>query len=598
MLKKNLNLIICFILAVIVISISALSYTVYTSNSNELEDAFRPFSDVPENSYAYSAIHELRALGITNGIGNNRFGYGKTLTRGEFVTFLVKLMGWEQVVPATGSFTDNRDTRKYYYAPVETALMHGIISADETEFRPDDIITREEATVMLVSCLGYGKLAQRLNYLDKPYQDVTSNIGAITIARDFGIASIDANFNPSGSILREQAAVMLIRTRDALNRRSQKLKELNAFYAFSSYSQRDKIPDLTSVCFGWSRLSFDSNKNELVLNTTKDTYGYNEFNLPIGFSEPLSIAKKAGIPAMLMIYSSQNDKITDPVSGQKIGIPEYLLTNPELYQKVIKDIIACVKKPTRGSETGEAFDGVVIDFENLRGEKLKQCFNSFLKELDAALEIENKKLFVTVHPLYHPKKSSASIDGYDYRTIGSIADKVILMAHDYDAKRLSAAEMAAGVTETPLTPIEYVYYALERITDSRTGVQDKNRIMLQISFDWTVWKKKDGKTINSVPASFNLENFIKLLQSTPNIQYNYSETYENPYIKYIEAETGNENTVWYENRRSVMEKVNLARLFGIRSISLWRLGQIPDVLSDADHDFEMDIWQYLLSEME
>lgn len=598
MLKKNLNLIICFILIIIVISISALSYTVYTSNTNDLEDAFRPFSDVPENSYAYNAIHELRALGITNGIGNNRFGYGKTLTRGEFITFLVKLMGWEQAVPVTGSFTDNLDTRKYYYAPVETALKHGIISADETEFRPNDNITREEAVVMIVSCLGYGKLAQRLNYLDKPYQDVTKNIGAITIARDFGIASIDTNFNPSGSILREQAAAMLIRMREVMNRRAQKLNELNAFYALRSYSQHDKIPNLTSVCFGWSRLSFDSDKNELVINTTKNTYGNNDFNLPLGFNEPLSKAKKAGIPAMLMLYSSQDDKMTDPASGQQIGITEYLLTNPELYQKVITDILAFIKNPTRGDEKGEAFDGVVIDFENLRGEKLKQCFNAFLKELDAALELENKKLFVTVHPLYHPKKSSLSIDGYDYRTIGSIADRVILMAHDYDAKRLSESEMAAGITETPLTPIEYVYYALQRITDSRTGVQDKSRIMLQISFDWTVWKKKDGKTINPIPASFNLENFIKLLQSNPNIQYNYSEAYENPYIKYIEAETGNENTVWYENRRSVMEKVNLAKLFGIRGISLWRLGQIPDVTSDAGHDFEMDIWQYLLSEME
>ena len=602
-LKRNLNLIICFVLFVVIISISALSYTVYTASTTQVEDPAQPFSDVPQTSYAYSAIHDLRKFGITNGIGDNNYGYGRTLTRGEFVTFLVKLMEWEQVVPASGSFADNRNAKKFYYAPIETALTHDIISIDETTFRPDDNITREEAAVMIVSCLGYGELSSKLNYLDRPFEDVISHVGAITIARDFGIASIDTNFNPSSSILREQAAAMLIRMRTAMER---PFKELNAFYAFKSSPQMDKIPDLTSVCFGWSKISFDQENAELIVNTTKNTYGNNDFSTPTGFTSPLSVAVEAGVPAMLMVYSSQDEKIQHPTSGQKIGIPEYLLTNQEAYQKVISDIIAYVKNPSNEGEIGSPFDGVVIDFENLRGETLKQSFNAFLKELDVALELENKKLFVAVHPLYHPKRSSSSIDGYDYRTIGSLADKVILMAHDYNAKRLSKTEMASGFSITPLTPIEDVYYALQCITDYNTGVQDKSRIMLQISFDWAVWKKKDGKIINSTPAKFNLENFKKLLQSNQSIEYNYSKVNENPFIKYIEADTGNENTVWYENSQSVMEKVRLAKLFDIQGISLWRLGQIPDVSSVGEEtdasvdgqDYKMDVWQKLLNEME
>lgn len=602
-LKRNLNLIICFVLFSLLISVSALSYAAYTANTSQAGDPTQPFSDVPQTSYAYSAIHELRKLGITNGVGDNRYGYGRTLTRGEFVTFLVKLMDWEQVVPASGSFADNRNAKEFYYAPIETALLHDIISIDETTFRPNDNITREEAAVMIVSCLGYGELSSKLNYLDKPFEDVTSNVGAITIARDFGIASVDTNFNPSGNILREQAAAMLIRMHSAMER---PLNELNAFYAISSSSQMDKIRDLTSVCFGWSKISFDHENAELIVNTTKNTYGNNDFSIPAGFTSPLSVAKEAEVPAMLMVYSSQDEKIQDPVSGQKIGIPEYLLTNPEAYQKLISDIISHVKSPTKDGEIGDSFDGIVIDFENLRGETLKQSFNAFLKELDVALELENKKLFVAVHPLYHPKRSSSSIDGYDYRTIGSLADKVILMAHDYDAKRLSKTEMASGITTTPLTPIEDVYYALQCITDYNTGVQDKSRIMLQISFDWTVWKKKDGKTINTIPAKFNLENFMKLLQSNQSIEYNYSKVNENPFIKYIEADTGNENTVWYENSQSVMEKVRLAKLFDIQGISLWRLGQIPDISSVSEEsdasedgqDYKMDVWQKLLNEME
>lgn len=70
------------------------------------------------------------------------------------------------------------------------------------------------------------------------------------------------------------------------------------------------------------------------------------------------------------------------------------------------------------------------------------------------------------------------------------------------------------------------------------------------------------------------------------------------YISYIDESTGIENIVWYENSQSVMEKVKLAKLFGIEGISLWRLGQIPNEPDAAGKSFDMDIWKSLLNEME
>jgi spore germination protein YaaH len=45
-------------------------------------------------------------------------------------------------------------------------------------------------------------------------------------------------------------------------------------------------------------------------------------------------------------------------------------------------------------------------------------------------------------------------------------------------------------------------------------------------------------------------------------------------------------------------KIQLARLFGIQGISLWRLGQIPDYNPSGKDAHEMDIWQNILDEME
>jgi spore germination protein YaaH len=48
-----------------------------------------------------------------------------------------------------------------------------------------------------------------------------------------------------------------------------------------------------------------------------------------------------------------------------------------------------------------------------------------------------------------------------------------------------------------------------------------------------------------------------------------------PYAVY-QTESGEKWFLWYENDASVKAKLELAKLFGIDSISLWRLGTIPD----------------------
>lgn len=589
--KKIIQVLSCLLIFTYLLSINIHSF------AEDNTQTVKPFSDVPKSSYAYSAINELRQLGVTDGIGNNRFGYGNLMTRGEFVTFLVKLRGWKQVTPEKGSFTDNQDKKKAWYSPVETALANGIISKDGGKFRPSENITREEMAVMIVKSMDYGALAERLSYLSKPFTDVSTNIGYVAIAKDTGIVNNKATlFNPSGKALKEQAAVMLVNMHHDLLR---PIKDLNAFYAISSSSQADKISNLSSVCFGWSNLSYNQSSGSIILNSSRNAAGLgeNDYYLPAGFTQRISAANESGATAMLMVQSSQDSKLTDPATGLRVGIPEYVLTKPDVYRKLIADIVASVKSTTLGSETG-SFDGVTIDIEGLKGTKLKQLFNVFLTELNTALDKEEKKLFVAVQPLIHPARSASSMDGYDYAAIGLIADKVILMAHDYASTNLSQADMNRGFNITPLTPIEDVYYALEAITDVKNGVQDKSKIMLQISFDWTVWQKKDGKIVNPKPLSFNLENFLTLLNSGTPISYQYSKDYGNPYLKYTDLKTGTENTVWYENTESVMDKIKLAELFGIQGISLWRLGTIPDYQPEDGRKLGMDIWQNILSELE
>ncbi len=562
---------------------------IFTSTSLGLDTKDRvEFQDVPENHWAYKLIHDLRLLNITDGIGDNQFGMGLTIKRSEFVAFLVKLMNLELVNPQKGSFKDNMNSAKWYYAPIETALKQGIILNDEETFRVNDPITREEMAIMIIRALGYSDLANGFTDIPKPFEDVSENMGYITLARDFDIINGVGNnmFSPYATAKREEAAAMMMRMYEKLN---SQIEELHGFYAIKSVNQSEMIKSLDSIGFGWSRLEYDTSKDQVVLNTTKNND--NEYGIPEGFSEPLTIANKNNVTTQIMV-TTQNTLVFDNDKETEISLNEYILTNNEVRKKVINEIVAQVNTTTVDDIT-MSFDGVVIDFENMKGEVLKQAFNVFLKELKQELKKEDKQLYVAVHP--KRKSGQAYYDGYDYKTIGDIADRVILMAHDYYARQLTDSEMNSGYTLTPLTPIDEIYYALKYITDKASGVEDLSKISLQISFDSVQWKLKEGKVINKYPYNPSYEAIIQRFIGDE-ATIDFSNLNGSPYVSFFDDKDQTQNILWYENEDSISDKINLAKMFGVKGISLWRLGNIPDYEDIDSKNLKLNVWKtiYLL----
>jgi spore germination protein YaaH len=535
------------------------------------------FSDVPSWLWSFESVNRLRELKIADGIGNNQFGPNLTITRGQFVTFLVRLMGWNIIKPSTGSFSDNMNPNEFYYGPVETALIHNIIKKD-VRFRPNDPVSREEMAIMIVRTIGYETLALKFNSLDKPFVDVVNYSGYIMIGKDLGIINgIGGNkFDPHSYAKRDQAAAMMVRMYDKLNK---PLEELHAFYAISSSSQIDKLSQLDSASFGWARLEYDEAAKQVVINTDNGT---NEYYIPTGYTEVLAKAEANHVSRQLMFFV-KDQNITDPATNKTYKLAEYIVTHPEIRKQVISGMTAMVNL-TEKYGSSVSFDGLVSDFEGFKGEELKSAYNAFLTELKAELSKTQNKLYVAVHPKRNFQSYS---DGYDYKTIGELADKVILMAHDYEATSLTDAEMKSGYTDTPVTPLDEIYYALKSITDPVSGVADHSKIWLQLSMDTVQWQLKDGSVINSIPyhPSYSLlyDRFLK------GATLNYSELSQNPYAKFTNEE-GLQNVVWYENERSIGEKIKLAKMFGVQGLSLWRLGNIPEYADTPEHQFQLNIW--------
>ena len=565
--------------ATLFVLIITLLFSSFSFATSATTDSVTPFADVPQSHWSFDLVNRLRELNITQGIGNNRFGLGLTITRGEFVTFLVRLMGWEIVKPAKGSFIDNMDPNKFFYGPIETALAHGIVKKAEY-FRTDGLITRDEMSIMIVRTLGYETLAGQLNSLGKPFEDVTKYNGYIMIGKDLGIITgVGGNkFDPFSYATRDQAAAMMVRMYDKLNT---PMKELHAFYAINSASQIDKFPQLDSASFGWARLEYDTATKQVNINTDSGT---NEYYIPTGYAEVLNKAEINQVSRQLMFFI-KDQRVTDATTGKTVSLAEYIVTQPIVRKQVIASMVSIVNL-TEKHGSSVSFDGLVSDFEGFKGEALKLSYNAFLTELKTELTKTGKKLYVAVHPKRRP--GQAYFDGYDYKTIGQLADKVILMAHDYDAISLTPEEMQNGYTDTPVTPFDEVYYALKSITDPVSGVQELDKIWLQLSMDSVQWKLKDGKVINRVPYHPSYEQLIQRFST--GVTLNYSGLSQNPYAKFFDSQDSTQNVIWYENQQSISEKIKLAKMFGIKGLSLWRLGNIPEHMDTPTMPLQLNIW--------
>ena len=165
------------------------------------------------------------------------------------------------------------------------------------------------------------------------------------------------------------------------------------------------------------------------------------------------------------------------------------------------------------------------------------------------------------------------------------------MAHDYAAYTMPESLLNTDFTATPVTPFDEIYYALSRITDPETGVADTSKISLGLSLSSTAaWETTDGKISDPQSIHPSMATVTARL-AQPDTEIYYSETYRNPYAWYS-TEDGRRILIWYEDSRSVSDKIELARMFGINSISIWRIGEI----SNAGADIHMDIWNTILSE--
>ena len=507
------------------------------------------FSDAAGH-WAAEIIEKAEDYGLIQGYPDGTFGVEDEITRGQFVTVLCRMFGWELISPETPSYIDCLPSA-WYYSAVETARAHNVMDPAGA-FRPEDYISRGEMAVMLVRALGYGDLAEGLEDPDLPFDDVTEDAGYIHVAWRIGMVNGVAGpsgtlrFLPSYSATRAEAAAMLVRVYE---RYVSGTEWLHGFYAFSSYSQIALTAGMDAVSVGWARMELDD-QGVPVLNST--SANGNDWVRPDDVTPATGYWTEHQIPYNLNVYAydgaAENGESPSAVDGA--------VATAEGRAAAVAALAAAAAD----------YSGLTIDFEGLKGADTRDGFVAFLSELRAALPAD-KTLYVCVQP-------DTWYDGYDYRGIGEATDKVILMAHDYQWTSVPESYVGTANTDSPVTPFPQIYQALADITHPDTGVADVSKVALAISFG---------------TAGFHVDGEGRLLETTiyhpavstltarlgqPDTVVTYSEEYRNPCAAYT-TEDGGRYLVWYENEQSVLDKLQLTRMFGVTGVSLWRLGNIP-----------------------
>lgn len=119
----------------------------------KIESAVNPFSDVSSSEWYYEAVLWAVENGITGGISADCFGPNQTCTRAQIATFLWAAEG-KPVVDKTSLFSDVNES-DWFAVSVIWAKQQGITDGiGEGKFGPNDICTRAQVVTFLNKVYG------------------------------------------------------------------------------------------------------------------------------------------------------------------------------------------------------------------------------------------------------------------------------------------------------------------------------------------------------------------------------------------------------------------------------------------------------------
>ncbi len=224
-----------------------------------------------------------------------------------------------------------------------------------------------------------------------------------------------------------------------------------------------------------------------------------------------------------------------------------LLNNRALWETLYNNVLSTIQ--------AKGYFGLDVDFEFL-GKENAPKYAEFITYMREKLNPLGYGVIVALAPKVSDEQPGSLYEGHDYALLGKAANAVLVMTYEW------GYTYGPPLAVSPVPNIKKVLdYAVTRIEPAKIfeGISNYgyNFILPYVR----------GK---SVASSVSTRQAIDLAVRT-NSEILYDETAMAPYFYYTENNV--QHVVWFEDARSILSKLKLLPLYGLKGALYWNLNR-------------------------
>ena len=259
--------------------------------------------------------------------------------------------------------------------------------------------------------------------------------------------------------------------------------------------------------------------------------------------EPLiQAARAAGTAPLLVVTNIEAD------GGFSSDIAHAVLTNDTAQNNLVNNIIRTLREKN--------YYGLDIDFEYIYPYD-RESYNNFLRRIVRTLRPLGYSVTTALAPKISAGQQGLLYEAHDYPVHGALVDHVILMTYEW------------GYTYGPpmaVAPINEV----RRVLNYAVTAIPRQKIFMGIpnyGYNW-VLPYRPGTAASTISNTGAVD-----LAWTEGAAIQYNQTSQAPFFNYYDNNTGAQHVVWFEDARSILEKLFLANEFRVGGLSYWTIGR-------------------------
>lgn len=223
-----------------------------------------------------------------------------------------------------------------------------------------------------------------------------------------------------------------------------------------------------------------------------------------------------------------------------------VITNdPEVQQILIDQLFLVMEE--------KGFAGIDIDFEYILAED-RIPFANFVRNVRTQAAQKGYTVSVALAPKTSADQPGLLYAGKDYGLLGAAADSVLLMTYEW------GYTYGPPMAVAPINKVrEVVDYAITEIPVEKIDLGIPN-----YGYDWTlpfIQGTSAARTIGNIEA-------VDIAVANQAVIH-FDEVAKSPYFNYVRDGVAHE--VWFEDVRSIQEKFNLIKEYGLRGMGYWQI---------------------------